>query len=160
MDRVVSFAKEASLRLAYPLPSPLPRGEGIRLSSPNIFRFTCHLIPNPTPSDFQKPDPLAPWERGLSCQVRTFSGLPAIRFSILHPLIFSNLIPSPRGRGLGRGQRTARFVRHSNPYITHNNESPETPLPPRLLQKPNRVRTTAWAGLSRFARSCLSGRAT
>gem|GEM_PF-4916447 len=27
--------------------------------------------------------------------------------------------------------------------ITHNNESPETLLPPRLLQKPNRVRTAA-----------------
>ena len=36
----------------------------------------------------------------------------------------------------------------------HNNESPETPLPPRLLQKPNRVRIAAWAGSSRFARSC------
>lgn len=39
-NRFVSFAKEASLRLAYPLPSPLPRGEGIGLSSLNIFRFT------------------------------------------------------------------------------------------------------------------------
>ena len=91
-NRFVSFAKEASLRLAYPLPSPLPRGEGIGLPNPNIFRFTYHLIPNPAP-----------------------------------PLIFSNLLPSPRGRGLGRGQRTARFVRHSNPLITHNNEFPETP---------------------------------
>ena len=115
-NRFVCFVKEASVRLAYPLTSPLPRGEGIGLPNPNIFRFTCHPIPNPALFDF------------------------------LHPLIFRNLIPSPRGRGLGRGQRTARFVRYSNPLITHNNESPETPLPPRLLQKPNRVRTAAWAG--------------
>ena len=33
------------------------------MSSPSIFKFTCHLIPNPAPSDFQQPDSLAPWER-------------------------------------------------------------------------------------------------
>ena len=42
-------------------------------------------------------------ERELGCRAWTFSGLPAIWFPILRPLIFSNLIPSPRGRGLGRG---------------------------------------------------------
>ena len=51
------------MRLAYPLPNPLPRGEGIELSSPKILWFTCHLIFNPTPSDIQQPDPLSPWER-------------------------------------------------------------------------------------------------
>ena len=77
-NRFVCFVKEASLRLAYPLPSPLPRGEGIGLSSPNILRFTCHPIPNLRLSDFQQPNPLTPWERGLGCQTQTFSGLPDI----------------------------------------------------------------------------------
>ena len=44
----------------------------------------------------------------------------------------------------GKHRRTDEKRPHgvSKKFI-HNNESPETPLPPRLLQKPNRVRTAA-----------------
>ena len=57
------FAKQASLRLARPLPNPIPRGEGIKLPDPNIFRFTFHPILNPALFDFQQPDSLSLWER-------------------------------------------------------------------------------------------------
>ena len=99
------FEYLTNLAVCCPLPSPLPRGEGIGLSSLNIFRFTCHLIPNLALFDFQQLDSLSPWERV-------------------------------------RERATNRKVRQKfKSPITHNNESPETLLPPRLLQKPNRVRT-------------------
>ena len=58
-----AFEYLTNLAVRCPLPNPLPRGEGIKLSNPNIFRFICHLIFNPTFSDFQQPNPLSPWER-------------------------------------------------------------------------------------------------